>query len=175
MKKMPLEEKVRMEKVQMETMALKGLFYAIAQAPTEDYLQQSVMADLGKYFAASRWALFFADDFLAVDQTLKKTPKRTLSPLMQRAISLEHNPVLRYLVQRHSAVHDEMVLPPGVWKTICPRADHGHVLTGPLIYQGELVGGVAFTRHRDKDAFSADNLADLSALCLHLSSQLSTL
>ncbi|MEL6856527.1 MAG: LuxR C-terminal-related transcriptional regulator, partial [Cyanobacteria bacterium J06607_13] len=79
------------------------------------------------------------------------------------------------LVQRHTAVHDEIVLPPGVWKTICPRADHGHVLTGPIILRGELAGGVAFTRHRQADAFSAADLADLSALCLHLSSRIRTL
>jgi DNA-binding CsgD family transcriptional regulator len=38
-----------------------------------------------------------------------------------------------------------------------------------------LVGGVAVTRHRDNLAFNAENLADLSALCLHLSTRLAAL
>jgi DNA-binding CsgD family transcriptional regulator len=82
---------------------------------------------------------------------------------------------LRYLVERHAPVHEKVILSPGVWQTICPRADHGHVMIGPIVHNGQLVGGIAFTRHRDHSAFDAQNLADLSALCLHLSSRLAAL
>lgn len=146
---------------------LCDLFAAIAQAPNENTLHQSVTSTLGQYFEANRCKLFFADDFLS--------PKQKLSAVMKRAISLEHNPVLRYLMQRHTAVHDEIVLPAGMWKTICPRADHGHVMTGPIIYDSKLIGGIAFTRHRNAPSFNAENLADLTALCLHLSSRLAAL
>lgn len=147
--------------------ALQNLFGAIAQTQTEADLRQSVMAALGEYFAARRWMLSFAHEIPAIDHT---TPR-----LMRLALSLDYNPVLRYLVKRHAAVHDEVVLPPGVWQTLCPRADHGHVMAGPLVSEGQLVGGVAFTRHRDDGAFDADNLADLGALCLHLSTRLAAL
>ncbi|MEA5449070.1 LuxR C-terminal-related transcriptional regulator [Leptolyngbya sp. CCNP1308] len=147
--------------------ALQNLFGAIAQTQTEADLRQSVMAALGEYFAARRWMLSFANEIPAIDHT---TPR-----LMRLALSLDYNPVLRYLVKRHTAVHDEVVLPPGVWQTLCPRADHGHVMAGPLVSEGQLVGGVAFTRHRDDGAFDADNLADLGALCLHLSTKLAAL
>lgn len=154
-----------------EITRLQQLFRAIAQASDEATLEQIVTTQIGDYFAAQRAALFFVETFLDVE----RSPNKPIPVLMRRALSLDENPVLRYLVQRHTAVHDEVVLPPGVWKTICPRADHGHVLTGPIILRGELVGGAAFTRHRQADAFSAEDLADLSALCLHLSSQLRTL
>jgi len=147
--------------------SLQGLFAAIAHAKDENTLRKTVMTQLGSYFCANRWGLFFSDDFSAFTQNR--------SPLARLAVSLDYNPVLRYLVNRHAAVHDEVVLPPGLWKTLCPRADHGHVLTGPLIEQGQLIGGVGFTRHRDSDAFNADDLADLNALCLHLSGQLTML
>ncbi|MBW4484064.1 MAG: LuxR family transcriptional regulator [Tildeniella torsiva UHER 1998/13D] len=147
--------------------SLQALFGAIAQTQTEADLRQSVMAALGEYFAARRWMLSFANEIPAIDHT---TPR-----LMRLALSLDYNPVLRYLVKRHAAVHDEVVLPPGVWQTLCPRADHGHVMAGPLVSEGQLVGGVAFTRHRDDGAFNADNLADLGALCLHLSTKLAAL
>ncbi|HIK17751.1 MAG TPA: LuxR family transcriptional regulator [Leptolyngbyaceae cyanobacterium M33_DOE_097] len=150
----------------MET-PLQPLFQAIAQAQDETELRGAIMATLGTYFAANRWSLMFLDQLPTVNE---KTPK-----MLRLALSLDHNPVLRYLIQRHTAVHEEIILPPGVWQTICPRADHGHVLLGPIISQGQLVGGIAFTRHHDDPAFNADNLADLSALCLHLSTRLAEL
>ena len=146
---------------------LHELIQAIAQAQDEADLTQSVMAKVGEYFAAKRWRIWFLEQLMALDDT---TPD-----IIRRGLSLDHNPVLRYLVQRHVAVHDEMILPPGVWQTICPRADHGHVMTGPIISQNQLVGGIAVTRHRDDSSFDADNLADLSALCLHFSTRLAAL
>ncbi len=140
---------------------------AIAQAQNEAELRQPIMAKVGHYFAAQRWGLKFFDQLPSMDDN---TPV-----LIKRALSLDYNPVLRYLVQRHAAVHDEAILPPGVWPTICPRADHGHVMVGPIVSNGELVGGIAFTRHREAPAFDADNLADLNALCLHFSTRLAAL
>lgn len=146
---------------------LQDLFQAIAQAQDEQELKQPIMSDVGQYFAARRWSLFFLDQLPVIDE---KTPA-----IIKRALSLDHNPVLRYLVHRHAAVHDEVILPPGVWKTICPRMDHGHVMVGPLISDGQLVGSAGVTRHRDDPAFNADNVADLNALCFHLSSRLTML
>jgi DNA-binding CsgD family transcriptional regulator len=148
--------------------SLQLLFQAIAQTQDEAELRGAMMARLGAYFAANRWGLNFLDQFPTVDDA--NTPK-----MIRLALSLDYNPLLRYLIQRHTAVHDEVILPPGVWQKICPRADHGHVLLGPIISQGHLVGGTAFTRHRDDPAFNADDLADLSALCLHLSTRLAEL
>lgn len=149
------------------TTPLQQLFQAIAQAQDAYVLRQHVMEQVGQYFAAKRWRLWFLDQLPAMDD---QTPK-----LLRQALSLDYNPVLRYLVQRHAVVHDETVLPPGAWQTLCPRADHGHVMVGPIIRNGQLIGGVAVTRHRDDPAFHADNLADLSALCLHLSIRLADL
>lgn len=146
---------------------LQELIQAIAQAQDETDLRQPVLTKIGQYFAARRWNLWFMNQAPVVDAN---TPD-----IIKRALSLEHNPVLRYVVQRHTAVHDEMILPPGVWQTICPRADHGHVMVGPIVSQGQLVGGLGITRHRHDPAFNADNLADLSALCLHFSERLATL
>lgn len=151
----------------MVELSLQSLFQAIAQAEDELELRQPIMAQVGQYFAATRWGLSFLDQMPTVTD---KTPG-----MIRLALSLEHNPVLRYLVERHAPVHEEVILPPGVWPTICPRADHGHVMLGPIISSGQLVGGIAFTRHRDQVAFNADNLADLSALCLHISTRLADL
>ena len=166
---------------QSVTPQLQTLFQSIATVPDEAVLQGSVMAGLGDYFNASRSRLFFAADFLIGPEMAREIVSNTFpagsisAKLMQRAISIEYNPVLRYLVQRHAVVHDETVLPPGVWRSLCPRADHAHVMTGPVIYEGQLIGGVAFTRDRTRGPFNSENLADLSALCIHISSRIARL
>jgi DNA-binding CsgD family transcriptional regulator len=147
--------------------SLQSLFQAIAHARDEQELRQHVTVRVREYFAAQRCGIFFFEPLLSAE--------KKLSDIAQRALSLDHNPVLRYVVERHAAVHDELVLPPGVWKTICPRSDHAHVMAGPLVMNGCLVGGLGFTRDRETPAFNAQDLADLSALCLHLSTKLATI
>lgn len=159
----------------METLAhmplhelpLHGLFEAIARAKTATDLSQGIMKKLGSHFAANRWRLWFASEF--------SDSKKDMPAMLEKALSLDTNPVLRYMVQRHCAVHDEVILPPGVWQTICPLPDHAHVMVAPVITQGKLYGGIAFTRHRGEPAFNAENLADLSALSLHVSTRLAVL
>lgn len=146
---------------------LQRLFQAIAQAQDEAELKQPIMAKVGEYFAANRCKLMFLDQLPAINEN---TPR-----LMKLALSLDYNPILRYVAQRHAAVHDEVILPPGVWQTICPRADHGHVLLGPVVSDSKVVGGIALTRHRQDAAFNADNLADLNALSLHLSTKVAAI
>jgi len=145
------------------TNSLQSLFEAIASAHNEEVLRQNVMVRVGEYFGAKRWSLFFADELPSPEN---------LQGIYQLALSTEHNPVLRYLVEHHAAVHDELILPPGVWKTICPRADHAHVMAGPIVAGGRLIGAVGVTRDRNDLAFNTHNLADLGAICLHLSTWL---
>ncbi|MBD3563234.1 LuxR family transcriptional regulator, partial [Planktothrix sp. FACHB-1355] len=52
--------------------------------------------------------------------------------------------------------------------------DHWHVMAGPIVSQGQLVGAIGFTRVREMPSFDTQNLMDLSALCLHLSTWVAT-
>lgn len=147
--------------------SLQSLFEAIAQARDEEELRSHVMVTVGEYFVAKRWGLFFFDQFPSVETTIQG--------ILKLAFSLEHNPVLRYLVEHHAPVHEELLLPPGKWKSLCPRFDHGHVMAGPIVNNGRLVGAIGLTRARGTPAFKAQDIADLSALCLHLSTRLATM
>lgn len=147
--------------------SLLALFQEIAQADNEQRLQQQVIPKIGKYFAAKRYRLFFLDQL---------PPK--MSGLFQRALSIEHNPVLRYVFEHHAPVHEGVLLPASEWKIICPRLDHGHVIAGPIVNDGALVGGIGLTRDcakctskadRHASGFNQQNIIDMSALCLHLS------
>lgn len=140
---------------------LQLLFAAIDQAKDEDDLRSHLAPKIGEYFAAKRSGIFFFDRLPSLDRNLQKT--------LKVALSIEHNPVVRYLVERHAPVHEALVTSPKVWTMICPRPDHWHVMAGPIVNRGQLAGVVGCTRQQSMAAFDTQNLADLSAICLHLS------
>ena len=141
---------------------LQPLFQAITLAKDEYQLRSHVVETGREYFQAKRCGVFFSD-------------RLNLSKTMQLALSVEYNPVVRYLVERHAPVHEGLLVSPKTWRLICPRADHWHVMAGPIVNKGQLIGIVGFTREQAMPAFNDQNLADLSALCLHVSSWTATM
>ena len=141
-------------------LSLQLLFEKINQLKDEQDLRTEVAPKLGEYFAATRSAIFFFDQIVA-DKKLQK--------VLKVALSIEHNPVARYLAERHTPVHEGLVTSPKAWALICPRPDHWHVMAGPIVSHGQLVGAVGCTREKSMPAFDTQNLADLSGICLHLS------
>lgn len=139
---------------------LKLLFEEIHQAKDENSLRSHLAPKIGEHFAAKRSGIFFFDQILA-DKNLQK--------VLKVALSVEHNPVARYLTERHTPVHEGLVTSPKAWAIICPRPDHWHVMAGPIVSHGQLVGAVGCTRDKSMPAFDTQNLADLSGICLHLS------
>ncbi|MEH2066586.1 MAG: LuxR C-terminal-related transcriptional regulator [Nostoc sp.] len=147
--------------------SLQSLFDAIAHARDEQELRSHVITKLIEYFAAERSGLFFFDRFWQFEKNIPRP--------LRLAFSLKHNPVLRYLVEHHAVVHEELLLPPGEWQIICPRSDHHHVMVGPVVGNGRLLGAIGITRTRNTPAFNTQELADLGALCLHISTWRATL
>ncbi|HCF27273.1 MAG TPA: helix-turn-helix transcriptional regulator [Cyanobacteria bacterium UBA11049] len=143
------------------TSSLQLLFEAINQIQDEQDLRSQIVPKIGDYFQAKRRGIFFFDRLPRVDSNLQK--------ILQIGLSIEHNPVVRYLAERHAPVHEALVTSPKVWTIICPRPDHWHVMAGPIVSHGQLVGVVGCTREQSMPAFDTQNLADLSAICLHLS------
>jgi len=145
---------------------LKLLFEAIHQVESEQELRSHVVPQIGEHFAATRRGVFFFDQLPLADRKLQK--------ILKIALSIEHNPVARYLLERHAPVHEALVTSPRAWKLICPRPDHWHVMVGPIIARNQLVGVVGCTREKLMPAFETQDLADLSAICLHLSAWATT-
>ncbi|MBD2488734.1 LuxR C-terminal-related transcriptional regulator [Aulosira sp. FACHB-615] len=137
--------------------ALQDIFRAIAQAEDEQTLRSHISTDISQYFAATRSGLFFFDQTHLIDKAILI------------ALSPQYNPVARYLLERHAPVHEALVVEPKTWKLICPRPDHYHVMAGPIVSTGKLVGALGFTRQQNIPAFDSQNLTDLSAICLHIS------
>ena len=141
--------------------SLEPLFEAIRQTRSQSALRSQIAPKIGEYFAARRWAIFFFDQLPLNDPNIQK--------ILKIALSVEHNPLARYLANRHAPVHEALVTTPKAWKLICPRPDHWHVMVGPIIDRGQIVGVVCCTREKIMPAFDSENLIDLGAICLHLS------
>ena len=140
------------------TYSSANLFQAIANAPDERALRNLVIPKIGEYFAAKRCRLFI----------LARLPHKT-SDLFDKALSLEHNPVLNYLFKYHSPIHEAAIVSTSKWQSLCPRFDHGHVMVGPIVSKGSLIGGLGVTRDRFTVAFDSQNIVDMSGFCLHIS------
>jgi DNA-binding CsgD family transcriptional regulator len=143
------------------TSFLPLLFKEIDLVKNEPDLRSQVVPKIGAHFAVKRAGIFFFDELSELNPNLQK--------LLKVALSIDLNPIARYLVEHHAPVHEELVTSPKVWSAICPRADHWHVMVGPIVSRGKLVGAVGCTRDRSMPAFDSQNLTDLSGICLHLS------
>lgn len=141
---------------------LQAAIEAISTAKNEQELRSQLLAvGMSEYFSATRCGLCFFDQFDLTDTKLRK--------ILDVALSIERNPIARYLVEHHAPVSESLVTSPKVWQLICPRADHWHVMAGPIVSYGQLIGIVGVTRCLGMSAFDSQNLTDLSALCLHIS------
>jgi DNA-binding CsgD family transcriptional regulator len=143
------------------TNSLQSLFASIDSVKDEGDLRSDVIPKVGEHFVARRSGIFFFDQFSQLDPNLQQ--------LLKVALSIDRNPIARYLFEHHAPVHEGLVITPKAWKVICPRPDHWHVMAGPIVNRGQLVGVVGCTREKSMPAFNSQNLTDLSGICLHLS------
>jgi DNA-binding CsgD family transcriptional regulator len=140
--------------------SLQLLLAEINHVKDKDDLRSRLAPKIGEYFAAKRSGIFFFEHLVNEPQFQK---------VLTVALSTKHNPVVRYLAERHAPTHEGLVTSPKAWKIICPRPDHWHVMAGPIIDRGQIVGAVGCTREKEMSAFDQENIVDLSAICLHLS------
>jgi DNA-binding CsgD family transcriptional regulator len=134
---------------------LSDLIAATQCAADVEDLRERLVQRATKHFEAARGALFL----------LSEIPPAILPILRQ-------NPMFQALAERHAPLHDGTLTE---FRALSTRDDHGHSLVGPVIENGQLIGSLAFTRQRDAQPFDDQALADLSALCLHVSTRLTQL
>jgi DNA-binding CsgD family transcriptional regulator len=145
------------------TNTLHAIFEAIAKVETEQELQQALTDTIGEHFGVQHWGISFLDNELLTSIEIPEIP----------AVCLEANPVGSYVLERHAPTHEQLILSPEDWKNFCTR--HEHVMTGPIVCGGKLVGTLNFARDPGSPSFNNNDLADLSALCIHLSAKIATL
>ena len=161
-------------------MNLHLLFQSMATAKTEAELKHKLMDCLGQYFAAQRWGIYLADEknnLISCD--VRGVSNKFIERYQQIGKSVD--PVLKYVSEYHAPAHEELGLPDGTWKQrqlyqrCCIVYDHEHIMTGPIVSQGKMIGTINFARVGITPAFDIKDLSNLSAVCLHLSACLANL
>lgn len=160
--------------------SLHHLFRAIATASTEQELRFRFMDGVAEYFGVQRWGIYLLDE----KHCLASFDVQGVSDAFveqYEQIGRLVDPVLQYVLTNHFPAHEEMVLPVGGWKLselyqrCCAQYDHEHIMTGPIVGRGQLIGTVHFARVDNTPAFNARDLVGLSAVCTHLSACLAEL
>ena len=160
----------------MVAKSLHTLFYKLAIAEDEHQLRMNYMDTVGEHFGAQRWGISMLDGHFrsrAVDiQGISKVEKfLELYEKVGRAV----DPVMGYVMEYHAPAHEKMVLPPDGWKqsqlykNCCGYYDHEHIMTGPIVGDGQLIGALHFARVGDTKAFTHQDIIELSAVCIHMS------
>ncbi|MGB7893600.1 MAG: LuxR C-terminal-related transcriptional regulator [Microcoleus sp.] len=164
------------------TNSLYALFDAIASARDERELRLRFMDGVGEHFGVQRWGIYFFGEHSGIAEIdVRGVPNVSAFVERYEKVGRAVDPVLRYVLDCHAPAHEEMVLPLGGWKQCelyqrcCAYYDHEHIITGPIVGDGRLIGTVNLARVGDTPAFGAGEVARLSALCLHLSARLAKL
>ena len=160
--------------------SLHCLFENLATASTEQQLRNRLMDNVREHFGVQRWGLYLFDE----NNNLKCCDVVGVSDRFIKryeAIGRCVDPVLKYVLDYHAPAHEALVLPKGEWKQsqlyqrCCIEYDHEHIMTGPIVGNGNLIGTIHFARVRNTSAFNYNDLAHLGAVCLHLSACLAKL
>ena len=159
---------------------LHSLFQRLSQATTERDLRNTLMDNLNRHFEVQRWGLYLSQnngELLSSDVVGVSDRFVAKYNAMGKAV----DPVLKYVLDYHAPAHEELVLPSGQWKQsklyryCCREYDHEHIMTGPIVGNGNLIGTIHFARVNDSRSFDYQDLAKLSGVCLHVSACLSKL
>jgi DNA-binding CsgD family transcriptional regulator len=154
--------------------SLHAVFHAFATAKDEYQLRIRFMDMVGAYFDVQSWGICLFDD----QSNLTSFDVQGVS---ESVVERYHeagrtvDPLLRYVVERHAPVHEQLVLGSGGWehnefsRHFKSRHERPHLMAGPLVGKGQLVGTVHFGRGGDAAAFTIEDLFDLSAICCHFS------
>jgi DNA-binding CsgD family transcriptional regulator len=162
--------------------SLYELFDAIARARDDRELRLRLMDGVGEHFGVQRWGIYLFNKQRGIpEMEIRGVPNVNAFVECYETVGREVDPVLRYVLECHAPAHEAMVLPPGGWKQCelykrcCGYYEHEHIMTGPIVGGGRLIGTINLARVADTPAFGAAEVANLSALCLHLSASLAAL
>lgn len=160
--------------------SLYQLIQAIVTAPTEQALRLQFMDRVSECFGVQRWGIYLFDsDNLPTSIDVSGVSDTFVEQYQRFGKSVD--PVLRYVMQYHAPAYEELVLPPGTWKQselykrCCSTYDHEHIMTGPIVGQGQLIGTLNFARIANTPTFNRFDLASFSAICAHFSVSLARL
>ena len=161
-------------------MTIQSLFHHLAIASTEYELRSVFLDTAGELFQAQAWGFTLLDrDFQIIETDKRGLPDSFVD--CYNEVGIPKDPVMSSVIERHAPVHNHLVLSPENWKRsaiyqhVALRYGIEHIMMGPLVGGGHLVGKVYLMRNSKTMPFSTEDISQLSALCTHLSVCLATL
>lgn len=160
--------------------SLPALFAAIATATDEPNLRSRLMDRASDAFGVQRWGIYLLDK----DHQLASVDVVGVSDAFverYQQIGRSVDPLLQYVLTYHAPIHEALVWPDGDWRQselyqrCCAEYDHAHIMTGPIVGRGQLVGTIHFARVGQAPRFNGQDLASLGAVCSHVSARLAEL
>lgn len=163
--------------------SLQPLFQTLATAPSESVLRSRFMEAISGYFGVQRWGLYLLNPHLLNPQLVEFEVVGVSDAFVERyeRYGRAVDRVWQTLLETHAPAHEAQVWPKGDWKqsqlyqTCCSEYDHTHIMTGPIVGQGQIIGTVQFARVGETPAFNDQDLLRLGAVCGHLSACLAQL
>lgn len=159
---------------------LHCLFSALANAKNESELRSRFMDAAGNIFEAQAWGWkWFADNFEIVDCDLQGLSNTILQHYQE--VGYLKDPLMCFAIEHHAPAHEQLILTPENWQRgliyqhVFKRYGIEHLAIAPVLGNGTLLGKIYFTRGKDTQPFTVEDLCKLSALSTHLSVCLATL
>ncbi len=158
---------------------LQVLFDEIAQTHSEESLRSAFIDEIGSHFHSQRWGMYLYDSQGQLTSA-DTYGIRNVEAFIERYqnVGKAVDPVLQYVSTHHVPAHEGWFYTPEEWMQsplytrCCASMDHAHLMTGPIVGNGQMIGAVHFSRTSGMPAFTAKNLAEIGAVCTHLSAQL---
>jgi DNA-binding CsgD family transcriptional regulator len=160
---------------------LQALITKIASAPNERKLCLHYMDAAGDLFASQHWSIYLQESQgKNANIEIKGLPDSFIDYYKEFGAALDS--VMKYVITHHAPVHEQVIFTEETWKQSqlyqsgCGKIyDHQHVMTGPIVGDGKLIGTVHFARTSGNSAYNTQDLMRLSAICAHISTKLAVL
>ncbi|MCF4968470.1 LuxR C-terminal-related transcriptional regulator [Nostoc sp. CMAA1605] len=161
--------------------SLQALIEQIANAPSQRKLCSYYMDAAGDLFASQHWSIYLqGQPGKSGNIEMKGLPDSFIDYYSTFGKNLDQ--VMQYVISHHAPAHEQIIFTEAAWKQSdlyqsgCGRIyDHEHIMTGPIVGDGKLIGTVNFARTSGTPAFNTQDLLQLSAICAHISAKLANL
>jgi DNA-binding CsgD family transcriptional regulator/GAF domain-containing protein len=160
---------------------LNQLFHNLATARNDRELLSRLMDKTGKCLQVPRWGIYLYDrnDILSVVEVCGMNNVDTFVDRYQQ-VGKAVDRVLHYVAQYHAPAHERMVFPAGGWqkselyRNCCASYYHEHILTGPIVSQGKLIGAIYTARLKNSPEFDRRDISIMGGICTTFSACLAT-
>jgi len=160
---------------------LPALIEKVTNSSSVNQLCGHYMDAAGELFGSQHWGIYIHGEVGKQSIIhLKGLPDSFIDYYSTLGTAMDK--VMEYVVSHHAPAHEQIIFTEAAWKQSelyqigCGKIyDHEHIMTGPIVGEGRLIGTVQFARTSGNPAYNTQDLLRLSAICAHISTKLAML